>query len=135
MAPEPAAGQTGAAELRARLQRDLTAAMKERDLDAVAALRTALAAIGNAEAVAAPAAGPAATSEHIAGARSGLRATEAARRELGASDLYAILRGQIAEHTRDADRYGALSQAEAAERLRQQARVLAAYLPPDGTGR
>lgn len=133
MAPEPAAEQTDAEALRAGLQRDLTAAMKARDRDSVDALRTALAAIGNAEAVAAPAAGPDATSEHIAGARSGLRATEAARRELRTSDLHAILRGQIAEHTRDADRYDALSQADAAARLRQQARVLAAYLPPDGT--
>ena len=136
MAPEPAAGQTAGAEaLRAGLQRDLTAAMKARDPDAVAALRTAIAAIGNAEAVAAPGRNPAATSAHVAGAHSGLGAAEAARRELASSDLHAILRGLIAEHSREADRYDALVQPGAAQRLRRQARVIAAYLPPEDTGR
>ncbi len=136
MTPEPAAGQTAsAAALRAGLQRDLTAAMKARDPDAVAALRGALAAIGNAEAVAAPACGPAATSEHFAGARSGLGAAEATRRELGSRDLHAILRGQVDEHSREADRYDTLGQADAAGRLRRQARVIAAHLPPEGGGR
>lgn len=46
----------GAQEIRAGLRRGLTAALKARDADAVAALRTAIAAIDNAEAV--PAARP-----------------------------------------------------------------------------
>jgi hypothetical protein len=37
-------------------------------------------------------------------------------------------RGQVAEHAREADRYDALGQAEAAERLRRQASTLTAYL-------
>ena len=126
------AGMTGhlsAAEaLRAALRRDLTAAMKARHPDEVAALRTAIAAIDNAEAVAAPEAAPAATSAHVAGARAGLGAAEAARRQLTGDELQAILRGQLAEYTREADRYADHGQAAAAERLRNQASLLSRYL-------
>ncbi len=117
-----------AVELRATLRRDLTAAMKSRDADAVAMLRTAIAAIGNAEAVAAPGAAPAATSAHIAGARAGLGAAEAARRPLTAGELRAILQGQLTEYTREADRYAAHGQDAAAQRLRNQASLLSRYL-------
>jgi hypothetical protein len=114
--------------LRATLRRDLTAAMKARDTDAVAALRTAIAAIDNAEAVAAPEAAPAATSAHIAGARAGLGAAEAARRQLTGDELRAMLHGLIAEYTGDADRYAAHGQDAAAQRLRNQASLLSRYL-------
>ena len=117
-----------AAALRATLRRDLTAAMKARDTDAVTALRTAIAAIDNAEAVAAPQAAPAATSEHFAGARAGLGAAEAARRQLTGDELQAILRGQLAEYAREADNSAAHGQAAAAERLRNQASLLSRYL-------
>ncbi|HXT91835.1 MAG TPA: hypothetical protein VN714_21585 [Trebonia sp.] len=126
MTTEPA---DGAEALRTALRLGLTTAMKSRDRDALAALRTAIAAIDNAEAVPAPDAAPAATSAHIAGARSGLGAAEAARRELSASELQDILRGQISEHTSEADRYDALGQADSAARLRRQADSLAPYLP------
>jgi hypothetical protein len=129
MTPEPAPGHADAAQaLRAALRQGLTAALKARDSDAVAALRTTIAAIDNAEAVPALDTSPPATSVHIAGSRSGPGSTEAARRQLSASELGDILRGEIAEHTREADRYDALGQAGAAERLRRQARTLAAYL-------
>jgi uncharacterized protein YqeY len=108
----------GAEALRTALRLGLTTAMKSRDRDALAALRTAIAAIDNAEAVPAPDAAPAATSAHIAGARSGL-----------GSELQDILRGQISEHTSEADRYDALGQADSAARLRRQADSLAPYLP------
>ena len=122
-------GYPSAAEaLRATLRRDLTAAMKARHPDEVAALRTAIAAIDNAEAVTAPAAAPAATSAHIAGARAGLGAAEAARRQLTADELRDILRAQLAEYTREADRYAGHGQAAAAERLRNQASLLSRYL-------
>ena len=121
---------TGDAQaLRAALRLGLTAALKARDRDALAALRTAIAAIDNAEAVPAPDAALPATSAHIAGARSGLGSSEAARRELSASELRDILRGQIAEHISEAGRYDTLGQADAAERLRRQAHALTAYLP------
>jgi uncharacterized protein len=117
--------------LRAALRQGLTAALKTRDSDALAALRTAMAAIDNAEAVPVPAASPATSSVHVAGARSGPGSTEAARRELSAGELRDVLRGQIAEHSREAERYDALGRADAAERLRRQARTLATYLPAD----
>jgi hypothetical protein len=117
-----------AAALRATLRRDLTAAMKARDPDAVAVLRTAIAGIDNAEAVAAPQAAPAATSAHIAGARAGLGAAEASRRQLTGDEIQAILGGQLAEYSREADRYADHGQPAAAERLRNQAGLLSRYL-------
>ena len=115
--------------LRAAPRLGLTTALKARDRDALAALRTAIAAIDNAEAVPAPDAAPPAASARFAGARSGLGAAEATRRELSASELRDILRGQVAEYTSEADRYDALGQADSAERLRRQALALAPYLP------
>ena len=124
MPTEPVPGPADSGEaLRAALRRGLTAALKKRDPDALAALRTAMAAIDNAEAVPAPAA-----SAHIAGAPGGIGSSEAARRQLSASELRAILRGQIDEHSREAERYEALGHADAAERLRRQASTLATYL-------
>jgi len=119
---------TGRNALRHALRRDLAMAMKARQPDAVAALRAAIAAIDNAEAVPAPEARQAATSSHIAGARAGLGAAEAARRDLSNSDQRAILRDKITGYTAEADRYEALGQSDAAARLRTQARLLSAYL-------
>ena len=131
MIPEPAPGHADAAQaFRAALRHGLVTALKARDTDALAALRTAIAAIDNAEAVPVPVPDTSrpATGVHIAGSRSGPGSTEAARRQLSASELRDILAGQITEHTREADRYDALGQADAAERLRRQARTLTAYL-------
>jgi uncharacterized protein len=102
--------------------------VKARDPDAVAVLRTAIAAIDNAEAVTAPQAAPSATSAHIAGARAGLDAAEAPRRQLTADNVQAILRGQLAEYGREADRYADHGQHAAAERLRNQASLLSRHL-------
>ena len=71
------------------------------------------------------------TNARIAGAHTGVGSTEAMRRQLDGSQLRDILRDQIVERTREADRYDALGQAEAAQRLRRQAAVLVAYLPPE----
>jgi uncharacterized protein len=125
--PEPGHA-TGRNALRHALRRDLAIAMKAREPDAVAALRTAIAAIDNAEAVPAPEASQAATSSHIAGARAGLGAAEAARLDLSDREQQAILRDQITGYTTEADRYEALGQPDAANRLRTQASVLSAYL-------
>lgn len=127
MRPEPG-HDTGRNALRHALRRDLAMAMKAREPDAVAALRAAIAAIDNAEAVPAPEARQAATSSHIAGARAGLGAAEAARRDLSDSDQRAVLREQITGYTTEADRYEALGQPAAAARLRAQAHLLSAYL-------
>ena len=119
---------TGPQALRDALRRDLASAMKTREPDAVSALRTAIAAIDNAEAVPAPDESTATTSGHIAGARAGLGAAEAARRNLSDGQQQAILRDQIAGYAADADHYEALGQQAAAGRLRAQARLLSAYL-------
>jgi uncharacterized protein len=118
--------------LRAALRRDLTGAMRAREAGTVAALRAAIAAIDNAEAVAAPEESAPAASAHVAGARSGAGSAEAERRRLDGSEVAAILREQVADYGREADRYDALGQAAAARRLRDQSRVLARYLPPAG---
>ena len=113
--------------LRLALRARLTAAMRERDRGAVAALRTALAALDNAEAVPLAdlprrLAGPSG-SEHVAGAAVGVGAAEADRRELAEDDEHAIVAAEVASlleaalHRRDAgDRKGA-QDAEAAARL------------------
>ncbi len=127
----PAARRDASAEaLPAALRRDLTAALKARQPEAVAVLRTAIAAIDNAQAVEVAPDESAATSAHIAGARRGAGSAEAPRRPLDLGELHAILRGQVAELTREADRYDALARTAQARRLRDQARLLAAYLPP-----
>lgn len=121
-------------ELRALLRADLVAAMKARRREAVSALRTALAAIENAEAVTAPTgtadagATGAAGSEHVAGASAGVGSTEAPRRVLSAEDLHGLLRAQVTERRAEAERYTAHGAHDAAERLRAEADVLAGYL-------
>jgi hypothetical protein len=127
--PEPAPGRADDARaLRAALRQGLVTALKARDTDTVAALRTAIAAIDNAQAVPVSSASPAAGSTHVAGARSGAGSTEAPRRHLSSGELRDILGAQVTEHAREADRYDASGHADAAERLRRQARTLAAYL-------
>lgn len=126
--PAEPARDSGPQALRAAMRRDLVSAMKARRSDAVAALRAAIAAIDDAEAVPAPEAGQAATSSHIAGARAGLGAAEAARQDLSDSEQRAILRDQLTGYTAEADRYEALGQPAAAARLRAQAHLLSGYL-------
>ncbi|SDU69378.1 GatB/YqeY domain-containing protein [Jiangella alkaliphila] len=114
--------------LRDRLRADLTAAMKARRPDVVTALRTALAAVDNAEAVAPSEQPSAATSEHVAGAHTGLGAAEAERRELTAGDVRSILRAQVSERRTEAERYDAHGRHDAADRLRREADALVPYL-------
>ena len=114
--------------LRSLLRADLRAAMKARDREAVSALRTALAAIDNAEAVQAPDAPAGQQSEHVAGATAGVGSAEAARRVLSADDVRALLRAQIDERRTEAEVYETGGQADAAARLRREADTLGAYL-------
>lgn len=119
---------TGIEALKGALRRDLTAAMKERDRDTASALRTALAALDNAEAVMVLANGQVAAGAHVAGARSGVGSTEAGRRAVTGDQAREILSGLIAEQSGEAGRYDTLGQASAAQRLRAQADVLRKYL-------
>lgn len=132
--------------IRDRLVAALPQALKERDTLAVDALRSALAAIENAAAVAeAPTvtadalgndtatgsatladipAAPSTASHHVAGATAGVGATEVPRRELTESDLLAIVVAEAAERETEAATYRDLGQADAADRLVAQAAYL-----------
>lgn len=121
--------------LRERVQAALTAAVAGRDRVAVPALRSALAAVANAEALP-PGTAPAAPdplpagSRHVAGATAGLSAAEAPRRMLTDADVADVLRAEIAEHETAAEQYDRHGQPAAAARLREQARVVRALLLP-----
>lgn len=115
--------------LRDRLRRALRAAMSERDPVAVAALRSALGALDNAEAVdPARAATPAASHPQLAGTVAGLGAGEAPRRELTEPERTEVVRAEVADRESAAADYQRAGRAERAGRLRAEAAVLAALL-------
>ncbi|HEX7107054.1 MAG TPA: hypothetical protein VF218_13890 [Acidothermaceae bacterium] len=91
-------------------------------------MRTAIAAIDNAEAVEVTHPTGTATSEHFAGAQVGLGVTEADRRHLSINDVLEILRAQITERGVEADRYDSLGQSDAAARLHREADALRKYV-------
>lgn len=112
--------------LRQRLRRALSVALKARDRDAVAALRTALAAIENAEAVdgrLAPIGGLAIEQTPV-----GVGAAEVPRRVLTEADVEAIVRAEVAERQAAAHGFAQANRLERAQRLRNEADVLAAHL-------
>jgi uncharacterized protein YqeY len=127
------------ANLQARLQQALRAALQTRDSVAVSALRSAQAAVGNAEAVAPPPGSPApGANRHFAGSVQGLGAGEVPRRVLTEKQVSEIVRAEIAERYEAADLYERSGRADRAARLRREADVLAAALsagapPPSAT--
>ena len=115
-------------DIRTRLRRALGVALKARDADAVSALRSAMGAISNAEAVA-PAARPAGTgSAHFAGTVAGLGAGEVQRHLLTEADAAAIVRQEAAEREAAASQYEHGGRAAEAARLREGAQALMAAL-------
>lgn len=118
-------------ELRSALRTDLVTAMKARRPEVVSALRTALAAVDNAEAVAVPDASVESASEHVAGARVGVGAAETERRTLSVDEVRSLLRAQVQERITEAERYDSHGRSEAAERLRREADALRKYTDPD----
>jgi uncharacterized protein len=97
---------TGVSDIRTRLRRALGDALKARDASTVSALRSALSAIGNAEAVDPGPARPTGTgSAHFAGTVLGLGAGEAERRHLTEADAAAIVRTEAAEREAAASEY------------------------------
>lgn len=114
--------------MRTTLRRDLTAALKARDRVAVAALRSAIAAIENAAAVPAAPIDTSVGDEHFAGAKIGVGAAEAPRRVLTESDERSILAAEVRERTTAAEEYERLGRTDQAARLRAEADVLARYL-------
>jgi uncharacterized protein len=117
-------------EIRARLRRALGQAMRARDVTAVSALRSALSAIGNAEAVDPGSGRPVGSgSEYFAGAAPGLGAGEAERRGLTEEEAIAIVRAEADEREAAAREYERGGRAEAAASLRRGAECLRAALP------
>jgi uncharacterized protein len=117
-----------------RLQTALRVALKQRDAAAVSALRSALAAIGNAEALPAPAGQRGGAGRYVAGSIAGLGAAEASRRVLTEAEIGDIVISEIAERRAAAARYEQAGHADRADRLRREADALAAVASggPDG---
>jgi hypothetical protein len=116
-------------DIRTRLQRALTEALKARDTATVSVVRSALGAIGNAEAVAADPAQPSgAPGAAIAGAVAGLGAAEVPRRPLTEADVAAIVRAEAAEREVAAAGYERSGYTVEATRLRRGAERLIALL-------
>jgi len=78
------------------LRDELLLARRAGDRAVAAALRTTLAALSNAEALPVDERPVSGGSEHIAGARLGVGAAEAARRELTDADRHRVVRAEIA---------------------------------------
>ena len=112
-----------------QLRAALPLAMRERDAAAVTALRGAIAAVGNAEAVDASehahvASTSTVTSEHVAGANVGLGSADVARRELSEDDVRRVVQAEIDSRLADAVLLEGHDLGERAERLRAEAAVL-----------
>jgi uncharacterized protein len=132
VSPGTADGRS-AADILARLQQALRGALQARDAAAVSALRSAQAAIGNAEAVAAPQGSPApGGSQHFAGTVGGLGAGEARRRTLTAAEAEEIIRTEISERHAAAEEYERAGHADRAARLRREADALLTALADAG---
>ena len=114
--------------MRTALRRDLTAALKTRDRDAINALRSALAAIDNAEAPDADDRLHGATGHrHVVGPG----ATEVDRRQLTEIEVRAVIEGEVDERMDAAAAYESSGHVQRAERLRSEAALLRDYLQPD----
>ena len=110
--------------LRDELTLRLRVAMKDRDRAVAAALRTALGAIANAEAIPVPDATSSVTSTHVAGAVAGLGAAEAPRRSVTEDEQRTIVATQRAELADHAGRLAQLCRLDEADAARRAAGVL-----------
>jgi uncharacterized protein len=121
-----------AADVRAALAAALRAALGARDMPAAAALRSALAAIANAEAVSGDAVHavpvPRPGTSRIAMASAGLGSTEVPRRVLDEAIIRGIVSNEITERRQAADQYAAAGHVSYADRLTAEANVLQAVL-------
>jgi uncharacterized protein YqeY len=111
--------------LRQRLRDGLPVALKARDRTAVAALRSTLAAIDNAEAV---------DGKGFAGSLAierspvGVGAAELPRRTLTEADVEALVRKEMAEREAAAAEYDRAGRSDRADQLRGEVGVLSAFL-------
>ena len=102
-------------------------AVRQRDEASTAALRSALAAIANAEAVVVPD-GPRSAPGPIAKSVPGVGAAEAPRRQLSQAEVVAIIRREVSDREAAARFYEAIGRAAAADRLKKELAVLRAHL-------
>ena len=115
-------------DLRPQLRRRLGAAVRDRDRIAVAALREAIAALDNAEAILPDGDLQAGASEYAAGGVVGLGAADAERRILDAGEQRAIVRAVIEMRLTAASTYDEDGQGARASELRSGAEILIATL-------
>ena len=141
-------------DIRARMRRGLVVAMKARDQQAVAALRSTLARIDNAAAVDADGldadgldadgldaealdAEPALYSGEghpaVAGSVLGIGAADVDRRVLTPEEMAAIVRDDVEEREIAAEVLVRVGRPDQAERLRAQNKLLTTYLTPPGS--
>jgi uncharacterized protein len=131
-------------DIRVRMRRGLFDAMKARDQQAVAALRSTLARIDNAEAVDADAVDddglddePALYSGEghpaVAGSVLGVGAADVDRRVLKPEEMAAIVRDDVEEREIAAEVLVRVGRPDQAERLRAQNKLLTTYLTPPGS--
>lgn len=113
------------------LREDLKTALKNRDRGAANALRSALSAIDNAEAVAVDQPVVAGGGEHVAGSTVGLGSGEVERRQLSEAEVRAIVENEVLERTSAAEEYEQLGRADLSEQLRSAAAVLSRHLPAE----
>ncbi len=109
-------------ETRAELRAALADAMRERDAAAVAALRSGIARIDNAEAT-----GSAERTGAIESSPYGLGAGDGPRHELTEHEVQFLLAAEVDEREVAAAHYDRLGQPERAERLRAEADALAPW--------
>jgi hypothetical protein len=119
-------------DLRPHLRRRLSAAVRNRDRIAVSALRDAIAALDNAEAVEAGQDDPTQVSEHVAGGVVGLGAAEVERRILDPESQRSIVRAEIEARLAAATTYEEHGQSARADELRLGADALLAVLEGRG---
>jgi uncharacterized protein YqeY len=111
--------------VRARLSAALKESMRARDRDATGVLRSALAALDNAEAVDPATAGlEQVEHERIAGTVGGLGAGEVPRATLDEERARAVVAAEVAERRAAADDYDRVGEAERARELRGEAHLL-----------
>jgi uncharacterized protein len=115
-------------DLRTHLRRHLSTALREHDRPAVSALRSALAALDNAEAVQPSEGSKPEVSQHVAGGVAGLGAAEVERRVLDVESQKAIVSAEIDSRLTAATTYEQHGQSARAAELRLGADVLLAAL-------
>jgi uncharacterized protein YqeY len=113
--------------MRRRLRESLKVAMSARDSIATAALRSAMSALDNAEAVSRSHA-PAPTGGIVGDVHLGVGAGEVARRNLSGEDVVEVVRAEIGERAAAATQYERLGRTEQASRLKAEATVLESFL-------